>query len=121
MEWFILWLAFSLIPAVIASKRGRSGIGWFFLGTLISPLIATVVVLALDDLSKKKCPACGENIPVRAQVCPFCRKDLGVPTAQDAAGGAAEFKPDSLDEEVSRLRGNHQAGSVSVPVLWPQI
>jgi len=95
MEWFILWLALSLIPAVIASKRGREGIGWFFIGVLISPLLATVILFAVEDLSKRQCPACGQQIPVGAQVCPFCKKDL---TTQSVSS-AGEFKPDALSKK----------------------
>lgn len=73
---FILWIGFSVIPAAIASKRGRSGVGWFFLGLLISPLLATILVLAVKDLSKKLCDACGQQIPIPAQVCPYCKTDL---------------------------------------------
>lgn len=73
MTFFILWLAVSLIPAVLASKRGRSDIGWFLLSMVISPILATIIVVAIKDLSKKQCKACGQQIPVVAQVCPFCK------------------------------------------------
>jgi len=104
MELFVLWIAFSLIPAVLASKRGRSGPAWFFIGLLISPLIATIVVVAIEDLSKKRCEACSQQIPVAARVCPFCKKDLadaspaGAMTASRPAAvwRTHEFTPDNL-------------------------
>ena len=74
---FVFWLAFSLIPPVVASKRGRRGVEWFIIGILISPVIATIVVVAMKDLSKKRCEACGVQIPVAAHICPFCKaKDV---------------------------------------------
>ena len=47
------WLAFAVILGVYASNgRGRSGLGWFLLALLISPLLAWLLVLALP--SKKQ-------------------------------------------------------------------
>ena len=40
-------LAFSLIPANMAQKKGRSFWGYFALSVLISPLITIIVVLVL--------------------------------------------------------------------------
>lgn len=79
MELFIFWIAFSLIPAVVASKRGRSGFLWFLLGVLISPLLATIIVIASNDLSKRQCDTCGQQIPVTARMCPFCKKEEPAP------------------------------------------
>ena len=92
MALFVLWIAFSLIPAVVAAKRGRSGPAWFFIGVLISPLIATIIVVAIEDLSKKRCEACGQQIPVAAHVCPFCKKDF-------TEKRPFEFTPDSLTKK----------------------
>ena len=41
------WLMFTIIVGVAANTRGRSGVGWFLLAALISPLIAGLLVLAL--------------------------------------------------------------------------
>ena len=32
---FILWLLFGIICAVVASRKGRSGFGWFLLGCVL--------------------------------------------------------------------------------------
>ena len=42
----VLW---SFVPAIIAVKKGRSCIGFFFLSLLISPLITTIIVLCLKS------------------------------------------------------------------------
>ena len=35
MEFLILWLLFGIICGVVASRKGRSGFGWFFIGCLL--------------------------------------------------------------------------------------
>ena len=45
MELFILWIAFSIMAAYIASNKGRSGFGWFMLSLCLSPLIGFIGAL----------------------------------------------------------------------------
>lgn len=45
----VVWLAFGAICAVIASGRGRSGVGWFFIG-LVAGCIGLIILLVLPDL-----------------------------------------------------------------------
>ena len=42
-----LW---AIIPAVIAGKKGRNAIGYYFLSFLITPLITTIIVICLKNL-----------------------------------------------------------------------
>ena len=88
MEIFILWLALALIPAVIASKKGRSGFGYFLLAVLLSPLIGLIIALAVSPIEanveakqiesgeRRKCPHCAELIKQEANVCRFCGRDV---------------------------------------------
>ena len=84
MEFFLGWILFSIIPAIIASNKGRSGFGWFMLSLVISPLFAGILVAVLPSQKKKlearalasdskKCPQCAELVKVEAKICRFCQ------------------------------------------------
>ena len=92
MEYVVLfvffWVFFSFIAADIATRKGRSGIGFFFLSILLTPLIGIISAIIAtptqnqveDDKVKsgsaKKCPFCAEIIKKDAVVCHFCKRDL---------------------------------------------
>ena len=42
MEWFVLWCFCAVIAGGIAASKGRSGVGWFFLGLFIGPFAVAV-------------------------------------------------------------------------------
>ncbi len=77
----LLW---SVIPGIIAKAKKRSFCSYYFLGLLISPLFATVVILFMDKVvdysdvlfSYKCCDKCGERLIINAN---YCRK-CGEPT-----------------------------------------
>ena len=99
MEIFFGWLLLSVVVAVAANARGRSGIGWFFLALVISPVFALVLVLVMRRLepelvtvtpapapstasrarvveTQKKCPDCAEMVLAEAKICRFCRHEF---------------------------------------------
>jgi hypothetical protein len=53
MEIFVVWLAFSLIPAWIASTRGRRWGFWLFISIITTPLLGLILVLMMPSLKAK--------------------------------------------------------------------
>jgi len=102
MEFFIFigWLVLCGAAASIASSKGRSGIGIFFLSCFLSPLVGFIVAFVMEpNLPKiakakgmKKCPECAQFVQAYARTCPFCRKDF-------TARIAREFSPDAFSRK----------------------
>lgn len=75
MEIFIGWLVLSLIVGAIAGKRGRSSGGWALLALVISPLLAVLILLVLQDRSRGAALAAAEQPTPETHVrCPDCRE-----------------------------------------------
>lgn len=85
---FPLWLFFSVFVGDIAAKKmGRSGIGFFLLSMVLSPLIGLICVLIIgpdkkhsergkqSDGDHKKCEFCAEIIKIEAKTCKFCHNE----------------------------------------------
>jgi hypothetical protein len=82
-ELIIVWViaAFlGLITAVIADKKGRNSVIWWFFGTALF-IVALPLILILDPIEgsghKKRCPKCAEWIGRQAMVCRFCCYEYG--------------------------------------------
>ena len=77
-----LWILLSVLVAVFASRiKGRSGIGFFTLGLLLSPVIAFLIALLISKnwgawivkRGLKQCERCGRFVPREAVTCQYCR------------------------------------------------
>lgn len=85
MEFFFFYFGFSILCAVLASSRNRSGFGYFLLAILISPLLCGLLLLILGKKTEPnaptaeptpdthvKCPDCRELVLKDARVCKHC-------------------------------------------------
>jgi hypothetical protein len=50
----VFWLFLALVVAVAAGTRGRTGLGWFILSVILSPLIGLILVLVLPDRRQER-------------------------------------------------------------------
>ena len=79
-----LYLVLCVLAAIWAANRGRSGVLWFFISLVISPLFAGIFILVLKDLdpsqmdseisdaTHRRCPECREFILKDAKKCKHC-------------------------------------------------
>ena len=58
MELIAIWLFFGALVGWVATTKGRSGVGWFLLAVLISPLIAGIIILVMGP-AKPQAPIVG--------------------------------------------------------------
>ena len=90
MEILFIWIALSILAGWIAEQKGRSGVGFFFLALVLSPLIGLIAAAAVSkndtalaavDLREGKlcrCPQCAELVLIDAIKCKHCGSALPV-------------------------------------------
>jgi uncharacterized Zn finger protein (UPF0148 family) len=72
----VLFLAFTvlllsgIVASLLATHKGRSGLGWLFLGFVLGPI--ALVVAFLPSSSTKKCPQCANRVKKDDKVCEGC-------------------------------------------------
>jgi hypothetical protein len=52
----VCWFALAIVVGVAAGGRGRSGVGWFALALILSPLIAGLLLLIPTDMRTRELP-----------------------------------------------------------------
>jgi len=116
----ILWFVLVCLLASAASKKGRSGAGFFFIGLLLSPLVGFIILVVMGENKEKlqqqnlkagitkKCPFCANEIKKEAIVCQFCNKDVPYEAApisdtpENAKNGKVLIKRISNDRGASK-------------------
>lgn len=94
MEILVICAVIGLIPAIIASNKGRSFFWWWIYGTFLF-LIALVhsAVLKPRELTNNSntrvCPFCAESVKLEAKVCKHCHKELPEVTEEQKAKPAS--------------------------------
>ena len=54
VKLLVLYVAAAIVVATIAKQRGRSGIAWFFLALIVTPIFAGIAVALLKHASRIK-------------------------------------------------------------------
>jgi hypothetical protein len=81
VEYVALAISFGLSAGVIGKIKGSSFWIWFAVG-LVLPIIGTIAAIFWrweGREPKRRCPVCGEVLPLYVQVCMRCGTDLDFP------------------------------------------
>ena len=62
----IIWIVLCFFIAGGASSRGRSGVGWFFISALLSPVIAIILLVCLRPIEDTPVDTVKEDKDVQA-------------------------------------------------------
>lgn len=71
-----MWFILAIFIGFWARNINRSGIAWFFISLLISPLISAIILLIIGDGNTEKCPSCKGKVDASAKVCMHCNYQL---------------------------------------------
>lgn len=89
MEFLILWGLCGFIGGCVASSKGNSFMGGFFVGLILGPigwiisalmsgppLPQSIQVTVNNTPELKVCPYCAEQIKAAATICRFCDRKV---------------------------------------------
>jgi hypothetical protein len=76
-RYVLLVIIAGIVGSIIAIRKGRSPILWFFLCAIVPLLIAVIIVLPplVSKRYTKTCPYCAEIIKEDAKFCKHCGKE----------------------------------------------
>jgi hypothetical protein len=91
----VLVILIGLIPAAIASSKGRSFVLWWIYGMALFIVALPHALIMGPAGTKRTCPHCGEYMLATATVCPHCSREV-------AASRRANLDSDPAANDVDR-------------------
>ena len=81
MDFVLIALVFGLATGAIGRLRGSSFFIWFLVGLALPGIgiLAALFMRREGDEPRRRCPECGNVVPVSDQVCMRCGYDLDFP------------------------------------------
>ena len=81
MEFVVIALVFGFASGAIGKLRGGSFWLWFLIGVALPGIgiLAALFVRTDRDEPRRRCPECGNVMPLSDQVCMRCGRDLDFP------------------------------------------
>lgn len=87
MTFIVIVVLIGLLPAIIASNKGRSFLGWWLYGMALFIIALPHALMLKEDRkaldgkalmagNSKRCEHCAEIIRREARVCRFCGRDV---------------------------------------------
>lgn len=108
---------FGVAVGFAASNKGRSGVGYFLLSILISPLLAVLILFLTGDNEPevekqklkngayKKCSFCAELVKKEAVVCKHCNRELKTETFNESISNPhAQLQDAIYKKDVNRVK-----------------
>jgi hypothetical protein len=80
-ELLVIMFFFGLSAATVAKIKGSSFVIWFLIGFVLPGLGTLAALLYRNERlePKRRCPECGNVVPLHDQVCMRCGRDLDFP------------------------------------------
>jgi hypothetical protein len=91
LELAIAYIFFAVLVGAFATLIKRSGLIWFLISLLISPLLAFIALVVfgrpalpgiIAGFGEKTCPKCAEKIKKKATICRYCGHKFAEPESQ---------------------------------------
>lgn len=122
--WFVMVLLLGLIPASIASKKGRDFYAWWAYGMLLWIIALIHSVLLKEDLKKvdekalssgdlRRCPFCAEIIRREALKCKHCGSDVGQSVHSETKPVVSDTDYDLLSKAKQYIRMSERGALIS--------